>query len=57
MNGTMFLVEIVAGLSARSVSLQADALDFLTDAANYGISLFVVGMLSATGPARRWRKA
>jgi Co/Zn/Cd efflux system component len=43
-NGTMFLLEIVAGLMAGSVSLQADALDFLGDVANYGISLFVIGM-------------
>lgn len=43
-NAGMFLVEIVAGLAAGSVSLQADALDFLADAGNYGISLFVVGM-------------
>src|SRR3954465_10815547 len=43
-NATMFLIEIVAGLMAGSVSLQADALDFLGDVANYGISLFVVGM-------------
>ena len=43
-NALMFAVEIVAGLAAGSVSLQADALDFLGDAANYGISLFVVGM-------------
>src|SRR4051812_24020059 len=43
-NGAMFLVEIIAGVAARSASLQADALDFLADAANYGISLFVVGM-------------
>ena len=40
----MFLIEIVAGLAAGSASLQADALDFLADTANYGISLFVVGM-------------
>lgn len=43
-NAFMFLVEIVAGFKAGSVSLQADALDFLGDAANYGISLLVVGM-------------
>lgn len=43
-NATMFLVEIVAGLAAGSVSLQADALDFMADAGNYSISLFVVGM-------------
>lgn len=43
-NAVMFLVEIVAGMAAGSVSLQADALDFLADAGNYAISLFVVGM-------------
>jgi uncharacterized membrane protein YeaQ/YmgE (transglycosylase-associated protein family) len=40
----MFAVEIGAGLAAGSASLQADALDFLGDAANYAISLLVVGM-------------
>src|SRR5919198_1322063 len=44
-NAVMFLVEIGAGLAAGSAALQADALDFLGDAANYGISLFVVGMV------------
>jgi Co/Zn/Cd efflux system component len=43
-NGLMFLVEIGAGLAAGSASLQADALDFFGDAANYAISLMVVGM-------------
>lgn len=43
-NAVMFLVEIGAGVAAGSASLQADALDFFGDAANYGISLFVVGM-------------
>src|SRR6185312_981422 len=43
-NAVMFVVEVGAGLAAKSASLQADALDFLGDAANYGISLFVVGM-------------
>lgn len=43
-NGAMFLLEIAAGLAAGSASLQADALDFLGDAANYAISLIVVGM-------------
>lgn len=43
-NLAMFAVEIGAGLAAGSASLQADALDFLGDAANYVISLFVVGM-------------
>jgi Co/Zn/Cd efflux system component len=43
-NAGMFLVEILAGVAAGSSSLQADALDFLGDAANYGVSLFVLGM-------------
>lgn len=43
-NVGMFLVEIGAGLAAGSASLQADALDFFGDAANYAISLLVVGM-------------
>ena len=43
-NLAMFLVEIGAGLKAGSVSLLADSLDFLGDAANYGISLWVLGM-------------
>jgi Co/Zn/Cd efflux system component len=43
-NAAMFLVEIGAGLAAGSASLQADALDFLGDAANYSISLFVIGL-------------
>jgi len=43
-NAAMFAVEIGAGLLAGSASLQADALDFLSDAANYALSLVVVGM-------------
>jgi Co/Zn/Cd efflux system component len=43
-NAVMFLIEIGAGVAAGSSSLQADALDFLGDTANYAISLFVVGM-------------
>ncbi len=43
-NAVMFAVESGAGFVAGSASLQADALDFLGDAANYAISLFVVGM-------------
>ncbi|MDB5587311.1 MAG: cation transporter [Devosia sp.] len=43
-NAVMFAVEIGAGLASRSASLQADSLDFLGDAANYAISLLVVGM-------------
>lgn len=43
-NSGMFVVEIGAGLASGSTSLLADSLDFLGDASNYAISLFVVGM-------------
>jgi Co/Zn/Cd efflux system component len=43
-NFVMFAAEVAAGLAAGSASLQADALDFLGDAGNYAISLFVVGL-------------
>lgn len=43
-NAAMFVVEIAAGAVAGSVSLYADALDFLGDAFNYAISLAVVGL-------------
>lgn len=48
-NGGMFVTEIAAGMIAESAALQADALDFLADASNYAISLFVLGM------ALKWR--
>jgi Co/Zn/Cd efflux system component len=43
-NAGFFLAEIIAGVAAGSVALQADALDFFGDAANYAISLGVAGM-------------
>lgn len=43
-NAGMFLVEGISGLMGASVSLQADALDFLGDAANYGLALAVLGL-------------
>lgn len=43
-NFIMFGVEVVAGVQSGSVSLLADSLDFLGDAANYGISLWVLSM-------------
>ncbi|SFR99212.1 cation transporter [Sphingomonas jatrophae] len=43
-NAAMFAAEIVAGVAGGSKALQADALDFLGDAANYAISLGVAGM-------------
>jgi Co/Zn/Cd efflux system component len=48
-NLAMFGLEIVASIAAGSVSLRADALDFLADAANYAVALAVVGL------ALQWR--
>ena len=42
LNILMFCVEIIASNRSGSMALQADALDFLGDAFNYGISLYVV---------------
>ena len=49
LNAAMFLIEIVASVIAGSVSLRADALDFLGDAANYAVALAVGGL------ALHWR--
>jgi Co/Zn/Cd efflux system component len=46
-NGAMFVAEMAAGVAGGSKALQADALDFLGDAANYAISLGVAGMALA----------
>jgi Co/Zn/Cd efflux system component len=46
-NAGMFVLEIAAGVAAGSASLQADALDFFGDAANYAIGLGVAGMALA----------
>ncbi len=43
-NTLMFVVEIIFSQRADSVSLLADSIDFLGDAANYGISLWVLAM-------------
>jgi len=43
LNAGMFAVEITAGALAGSQALRADALDFLADAATYGLSLWVIG--------------
>ena len=42
-NAAMFVIEGSAGLGAGSVSLQADSLDFMGDAVNYALALFVLG--------------
>lgn len=43
-NAGMFVVELTGGWKAGSVSLLADAVDFFGDAANYGLSLFVLAL-------------
>lgn len=43
-NFVMFAIEIIFSLQSKSVSLLADSIDFLGDAANYGISLWVLAM-------------
>lgn len=48
-NLVMFFIEIAASQIGDSMALQADALDFFADAANYAISLVVLSM------ALRWR--
>jgi Co/Zn/Cd efflux system component len=47
-NALMFILEVGASWAAGSVSLLADALDFGGDAANYALSLFVLGMALQT---------
>lgn len=42
-NAAMFAVEMIAGQTAQSQALKADALDFLGDALTYGLSLAVIG--------------
>ncbi len=43
-NALMFVIEIIFSQRANSVSLLADSIDFLGDAANYGISIWVLAM-------------
>ncbi len=46
-NAVMFVAEMAAGVAGGSKALQADALDFLGDAANYAMSLGVASMALA----------
>lgn len=50
-NAAMFFVEAGASLSAESTALLADAVDFLGDAANYGVSLLAIAA-GALWPSR-----
>ncbi|MCW8198898.1 cation transporter [Verminephrobacter aporrectodeae subsp. tuberculatae] len=46
-NAAMFALELGAGLRSGSAALLGDAIDFLGDAANYGLSLWVLSMALA----------
>jgi len=48
-NASMFVVELAAGITAQSMALRADALDFLGDSLTYALSLYVIGR------SARWR--
>ena len=42
LNLAMFFVEVIYGIVSKSLSLRADAIDFLGDSANYFVTLFVL---------------
>jgi Co/Zn/Cd efflux system component len=55
-NAAMFAVEMGAGLVSGSVALLADALDFFADAANYAVSLWVLGLAAVwRSRAAQWK--
>ncbi|NGZ87853.1 cation transporter [Duganella aceris] len=43
-NAGMFVIELASGWHAESAALLADSADFMGDALNYGISLFILGL-------------
>ena len=43
-NAGMFVVELISGWHAGSAALLADSADFMGDALNYSISLFILGL-------------
>src|ERR1700749_1760083 len=47
LNALIFIVELGASWSSRSVSLMPDSIDFAGAAGNYAISLFVLSMAVA----------
>lgn len=44
LNGAMFGVEFAGGVLARSLSLLADSMDFLSDTVNYAVTLVVLSL-------------
>ena len=58
LTAVMFVAEMVASWSSGSVSLLADSIDFFGDAANYALSLAVLGMaLSVRSKAALFKAA
>ena len=49
-NAVMFVVEIIASQLGNSISLQADALDFFGDAANYAIIVCIGNGITSARP-------
>jgi Co/Zn/Cd efflux system component len=57
-NASMFVAELLASWSSGSLSLLADSIDFFGDAANYALSLSVLGMaLSVRSKAALFKAA
>lgn len=57
-NAGMFVAELLASWSSGSVSLLADSIDFFGDAANYALSLAVLGLaLTARAKAAMFKAA
>ncbi|MBQ0937360.1 cation transporter [Ideonella paludis] len=52
----MAVVEIISSRLTGSVSLLADAADFMGDAANYGVSLWVLGVAAVWRARTAWLK-
>lgn len=48
LNLAMFFVEVIFGVLSHSLSLKADAIDFLGDSANYFATLFVLNAVVTT---------
>lgn len=55
-NAVMFGIELAASIHAGSAALLADSVDFLGDAGNYAVSLFVLGMAAVWRPRAAYAK-
>lgn len=55
-NAAMFVVELATAQTAASTALLADSVDFLGDAVNYGLSLFVLSLSLVTRARVAWLK-